>query len=224
VIPNTTGGGYYLDTTSTCVLRYDYTLQERPLPELSFINPVDVVEESDQVRADLATTVDGTSVSWQIAFINNIDTNVVQTGSSGSTFDIGGIYQYLQYVTLDDSVSPGSIQVTFIPTANGCVGAPLIDTISINPIDIPIFIPEVFTPDGEDEFNPTWNIQWTDDINPLDYEIIVYNRSGGQVHEMSELNPYWTGDSAPDGVYWWVLIEKSSNRITKSGGLTIKRK
>ena len=69
-----------------------------------------------------------------------------------------------------------------------------------------IFIPEVFTPNGDGAYD-TWQCSWTDEVDPAGWSMVVYNRSGGEVHRMP-LNEQWDGGTLPDAVFWWKLIDE----------------
>ena len=126
-------------------------------------------------------------------------------------------------ITLSDTNSPAEIIFTIIPiTGQGCIGDTVFDTIRVNPRGIDIFIPEIFTPNGDD-FKEVWQIQWAENINIEDYQMFVFNRSGGLVFRMDPVNDMWNGDSLPDGVYWWKMIHKPTGDVT-TGGVTIVRK
>ncbi len=90
----------------------------------------------------------------------------------------------------------------------------------LNPETDEIFIPEVFTPNG-DNFNDTWQVQWIDAIKPEEYRIEVYNRAHGLVYDMRKLHPNWDGGLLPDGVYWWRLFHRE--QPIEAGGVTIRR-
>lgn len=130
------------------------------------------------------------------------------------------------FVDLTNTV--GRSQIQMYPTAFGCTGDTVLVKLLLNPVEVPIFVPELMSP-NDDGFNDTWLIQWTDEINPNDYSMEVYNRSGGLVHRMERLRQDWDGTSfngsttLPDGVYWWRLYKTEGMQLEQSGGLTIRR-
>jgi gliding motility-associated-like protein len=221
-IPNQ-AGGYYVDTSQTCWEEYTFILNERPKPSLSFVSLPEIREQSDQVLVELVSDVNQTNFTWQAIHVNNIDSTYLGAGNSSGPLDSAVAFTFLESVPLQYVMSPGAILLSFFPEAGGCAGDALVDTILINPAEVPIFIPEAFTPDG-DEFNDTWNIQWTGEVDETQYRVLLYNRSGGEVLNMSPLNANWRGDVLPDGVYWWVLLQESDGKVIKNGGLTIRRK
>ena len=56
--------------------------------------------------------------------------------------------------------------------------------------------------------------------------IRVFNRAGGQVAELPDLNTEWNAANMPDGIYWWILYERFDGQspiVFRKGGLKIKR-
>lgn len=77
--------------------------------------------------------------------------------------------------------------------------------------NINIFVPNTFTPDG-DEFNQYWMIYATG-IDIYETEVIVYNRWGEQIWKTLDINVPWDGTYmgklVPDGIYTWIINTKS---------------
>ncbi len=72
---------------------------------------------------------------------------------------------------------------------------------------ITFFIPNVFTPDGDD-FNEEFKPVMTSGYDPYDYHLIIYNRWGEILFESFNASYGWNGtyrdgNLAPDGVYVW---------------------
>lgn len=72
---------------------------------------------------------------------------------------------------------------------------------------ITFFIPNVFTPDGDD-FNEVFKPIMTSGYDPYDYHMIIYNRWGEILFESFDAAYGWNGTYrdgklAPDGVYVW---------------------
>lgn len=116
---------------------------------------------------------------------------------------------------------PGKIEFEVLPISQECVGEPDTVSIFVNPEEVPIFIPEAMTPNG-DGWNDYWLIQWDDGVYPDDFSMELYSRDQGLLFTMPVLRSDWDGGGLPDGVYHWVLRDKQKN-VRKSGGLTIRR-
>jgi gliding motility-associated-like protein len=87
--------------------------------------------------------------------------------------------------------------------ANGCIASDLV-TVTIVPCgNIEIFIPNVFTPNGDGQ-NDTYGIQ---SINALTQEAVIVNRWGEVMAVLNQLNQWWdgttaNGNEALEGVYF----------------------
>jgi gliding motility-associated-like protein len=73
-----------------------------------------------------------------------------------------------------------------------------------------VFIPNTFTPNG-DGINDVFYVNGAD-IDPNDFEVIIFNRWGDVVHKSSNPNEVWQGEDhadslyfAQDGVYQYVI-------------------
>jgi gliding motility-associated-like protein len=90
-----------------------------------------------------------------------------------------------------------------VTDANGCIAGDLI-TVAIVPCgNIEIFIPNVFTPNGDGQ-NDTYGIQ---SINALTQEAVIVNRWGEVMAVLNQLNQWWdgttaNGNEALEGVYF----------------------
>ncbi len=119
---------------------------------------------------------------------------------------------------------PTSLQLYLTPENQICPGKTDTIDVLINPGDLAIFIPELVTP-NDDDFNRYWKVQWTDNINPQDYQIALFNRSYGKVIE-GDLEKFEEWDpntmNIADGVYRWILRE-ADGKVVRTGGLTIRR-
>jgi gliding motility-associated-like protein len=95
-----------------------------------------------------------------------------------------------------------SVDIT-VTDANGCTAGDLV-TVDIIPCgNIEIFIPNVFTPNGDGQ-NDTYGIQ---SINALTQEAVIVNRWGEVMAVLNQLNQLWdgttaNGNEALEGVYF----------------------
>jgi gliding motility-associated-like protein len=193
-----------------------------PKPVMQYQQPLrTVLTGADPISIGVGTDLDLTSITWTALTGDSISVDSV----SGVT----GLLNAFEFETLTNIIHlqsdyiPDSIVYIFLPESRGCVGA--FDTIvfNVNPNQFPIFVPEVFTPDGNG-FNDTWKIQWRSDLNAADYLIDVYNPSGGRVYQMTPIKSDWNGENLPDGVYWWVLKNITTSEVVLAGGVTIRRR
>ena len=86
--------------------------------------------------------------------------------------------------------------------------------------DIRIFVPNAFTPDG-DQFNETFTPVLDGDYNPYDYTFLIFNRWGEVVFESRNADIGWDGtfggNVVQDGVYIWkISVTSIDGSITKN--------
>lgn len=233
--PDTINGGVdsshaYADTTRMCFIRRSVTMHVVENPQLTLdANTVGVVSSDQEMIFNFTSDTDNTVVNWSVNNQNTLNPNAIFNPSGGQeTSGLAGVpFPIQNTISLEHPESPAQVVYTFIPsinTSNGltCVGTTVYDTLHVNPENLNVFIPEVFTPDG-DEFNPYWMVQVKSGVDPADYTLVLYNRAGGVVYEMSPLTDTWDGGTLPDGVYWWNLLNSAGKSVDK-GGLTIRRK
>ncbi|HSY77521.1 MAG TPA: gliding motility-associated C-terminal domain-containing protein [Bacteroidia bacterium] len=106
--------------------------------------------------------------------------------------------------------------------ANGCV---ITATVTIDMKCFDFTIPNVFTPNGDND-NDLFYIN----IPTIDtYEITIYDRWGKEMYKSSDAYQYWNGKNesgaeAPDGVYYYIIKSTcGSNKYDKQGFVQIIR-
>ncbi len=113
---------------------------------------------------------------------------------------------------------------------NGCQSLPqdFTATIELCPQEL-IFIPNTFTPDG-DENNNEWGPIFTSGYDPYRFQLMVFNRWGNIVWESFNSLAKWDGTydnkKCQDGVYFWTImygVEGTDERKQIQGHLTIIR-
>ena len=103
----------------------------------------------------------------------------------------------------------GNYEVTLVVSSvAGCYDS-ITKTIEVSPI-ITLYIPNTFTPDG-DEFNQTWQI-FIDGVDLYSLDLRVYNRWGETMWENHDAKATWdgtyNGEIVPSGLYTWTLSAK----------------
>jgi gliding motility-associated-like protein len=121
------------------------------------------------------------------------------------------------------SVSPNQNAVynVYFTDVNGCLAQSQV-SVFFDPF---IYIPNTFTPDGDEhnnEFRPVLG-------NIREFELFVYNRWGQIVHEMTSTDDYWDGTyrnhPCQDGTYVWKLKYKdfANNKKELTGHINLLR-
>ena len=204
-----------------CNTQIDTVLTVFPVPQVVFTDVPTIVSSNNFVDIDVQDPfTDGVTFNWSTGSIGQVNFQP-DMGAEGPGL-IGQDETISSLIALEDESSPAQIIFIVTPSTAQCTGISVSDTIQVNPLDQPIFVPEVFTPNG-DGINDTWQIQWRQDFDLSQYTMLVYNRAGAEVLEMSPVVATWDGGSLPDGVYWWKLLNQTGRRVL-SGGLTIRRK
>lgn len=212
-------------TQQLCRDSLDTVITVLPRPVVIPDVPDPTISSGTDIEFYVGTNVDQTSFTWvvqgvgQVSFSQDQDSIPPIAGNAQGNITVTPSLNQNGFEGYD----PAQAIFSIVPLAYGCYGDTEYVTIRINPEDKPIFIPEVFTPNGDDQ-NDRWLIQWNDRIRPQDFTIIVYNRSGGQVHSMNPIDDRWDGGSLPDGVYWWNLMHASDPSQNRKGAVTIRRR
>ena len=108
---------------------------------------------------------------------------------------------------------------TFVLTAFGC-GIQESVSLTIQEASCDVFIPNIFTPNG-DEFNNTFQIKGIEFQGNA--HLVVFNRWGGIVFEDTKYDGLWdpNGGGVSDGTYFYVLTLESGEAF--DGTITILR-
>jgi gliding motility-associated-like protein len=205
-----------------CITIAKDTVKVWPIPDGSVINAPGTISGLDSIKFSMGTNVLNTHFSWTAMTEGSVLISPV--AGTTDTIDFTETITIAVQDSLKSSFTPGTVTFLIVPKSEICTGETDKVIVRINPSNTAIFIPEVFTPNPEeDDDNSTWQIQWRNDIRKEDYEIYIYNRSGGQVDYLPELTDLWAGDGLPDGVYWYKIQSKLGSLVAK-GAVTIRRK
>jgi gliding motility-associated-like protein len=140
---------------------------------------------------------------------------------------------YMTYIRLDSAAVPGQsyeegpnvvpmnsnndFEITYnnIPAGrydvivtdqNGCS----LELIARVPLDTDIFIPNIFTPNG-DGSNDVFFIRNLPEANA---NLVITNRWGGEIYSTKSYQNNWDGGDAADGVYYYRLEAPDTDAIT----------
>jgi gliding motility-associated-like protein len=101
------------------------------------------------------------------------------------------------------------------------------DTIIIEPVNCDLFIPIVFTPNG-DQYNESFYARASEDI--YDFHLSVFSRWGELIWETFDKEGKWNGThngrSAAEGTFFWILKYKclgAPQDFMKNGSVTLLR-
>jgi gliding motility-associated-like protein len=193
--------GCLVDTTfDSYVCAWDF-------PNAQFIASPQVTTTEDPTVTFTNTSDDNTTNQWNFAGL----------GASNEENPV------FTFPDLEQGTYPVTLTVT---NDYGCVDTTML-IITVEQ-EVQFFIPNTFTPDGDD-FNETWKIQGYG-FDPYNFKVTIYNRWGEIVWESNNAEVAWDGkfmgNIVPDGVYVWKITTKrlrDDSKVERFGHLTIMR-
>lgn len=147
--------------------------------------------------------------------VTNTDVSLINTSVGASTYQWtieqgvpGSATTEDVQTSLPNGLS-GNYEVTLVVSSvAGCYDS-ITKIIEVSPV-ITLYIPNTFTPDG-DEFNQTWQI-FIDGVDMYSLDLRVYNRWGETMWESHNPEAEWdgtyNGEIVPSGIYTWTLSAK----------------
>lgn len=169
-------------TENGCVASYAADVIVHPQPDAFFV----AYPLSPQLLGVPVSFTDGTATNGGAIATWAWTINGIPAGDSAPVLDW-------------TSTWPGQYTIALtVTTTDGCT-----DTYTmIYQVDGgPITIPNVFSPNGDDE-NETFHIT---NVDHYTNELKIYNRWGNVVYETTNYKNNWTGEGVPDGTYYYIL-------------------
>ncbi len=172
--------------------------------------------EGESTNLSYVANQDFVQFNWRVLNAVNIDTGGSYQGMGTSDEIINTSFQLLS------ERSTGFLSLEIFPQKGECIGDSVITTLSIFPAQTTLFIPGLFTPNG-DGVNDCWEIVFPETSDPSDYFVKVFSRNGKLVYEENSLAEQWKGIDCPDGDYYFLIGATNSNEVIK-GAVSILRK
>jgi gliding motility-associated-like protein len=129
------------------------------------------------------------------------------------------------FTATNTGTAPITGTITVTPMINGCAGIPWTYTITVNPLDKDVFVPNVFSPNNDGK-NDLLRI-YGNYIAKVDMRI--FNQWGEQVERITDKTRGWDGrhqgKPQPVGVYVYVLeaVMADGRTVRKKGSITLLR-
>lgn len=172
------------DTTYSAMIEaFDYPIAEFGI----YPNPITILEPTATMSDSSSSDV--TSFAWSFG-----DNGIL--GSSS--------VQNPEFTFPDDSATNFTVGL-IVTNANGCTDT--IEHIVVMNGVYSFYVPSAFTPNSDgvnDVFFPQG-----EGLDPLDYEMLIFDRWGNKIFESSETFSSWDGtinsQPAPEGVYVWKI-------------------
>ena len=193
-----------------------FTMTVHPYPYITVLDTQHYISGGQEFQVLIESSTDSTAFIWNASSQEYIRFSP-KSDTAGGDLDYAIVSFGVE--NLEENY-PGQIDIVVQPRSQECTGEPHSITVFVNPEEVDIFVPEVMTPNG-DQQNDTWLIQFNEDLDPADYKMELYNRSLGLLKVRPSLYGDWNGDNLPDGVYHWVL-RRQDDSVVKSGNLTIR--
>jgi gliding motility-associated-like protein len=178
-----------------------------------------------RLRGTIAT--DGNDLSWdayQHPLVTVLAYELVRVGPAGETVVFTGTAGDLKFLDQLDLVANEGITLCYFLRVNVTYtlpdGTALGRSITSNTVCLTpapkVYVPNVFAPGGVNRiFRPLLSFGV-----PTTYQLLVFDRWGGQVFESADLNLGWDGtrnnEPMPAGIYPYVI------RLTPQGGTTVE--
>lgn len=209
------------ETTSTIYSpgTYTVTLTTNLLNCSSTTTMTDLITSFENPVADFTYDI---SSSGEVQFNNN------STNGDSYFWDFGDQGTSTEFEPLHTYSQGGTYNVTFeVTSAEGCIATLIEELIVVKDLDM--FIPNSFTPDG-DEHNNTWIPVIGGDFDPTTYRLEIYNRWGELIFLSRDVNVGWDGtiqnQPCPEGVYSYKIYMSNlttDNKVEQKGLINLMR-
>ncbi len=195
-----------------CKASASISVSQRPKPVFlnSFMD--ESIKDGELLEIQVSISPSSAIGFWQI--VETINLNFQGSSEGEGTFE--------KNFSLADDRSLGTAAISFYSDNLGCPGDTFQIHVEVLPESEDVFIPDVFTPNG-DGTNDYWAIIPADGVE-LE-KITIFNSLGGTVVEISAPQE-WDAAGCPDGTYYYVAIFtgiQSNGKIVKKGAVTILR-
>lgn len=205
-------------SSRSCINAETFHHLVHPIPYYVEGIPADLtLIQNEQINLDIRTQPSSSITYWQADRANYEFVNPGDTGiASPERLLIDG--------RLVNAYSGAEILVYLQPQANGCYGDRDSVLISVQPVDVEVFIPGIITPNG-DNLNDAWEIRPKSGFSARNFTMKVFTNQGSLVKRFvlnAEELTLWSADEVPDGIYRWMLFDGEGNFYRK-GALTILR-
>ncbi len=212
---NTTATTTYTFTPDSgqCANETTFTLQVDPIPALIDITRDTTVTDGTVVAPyNFNITDPAGGIQWR-----NSNTSIGLTASGTGTIP--------SFTATNTADTPYTALITTIPFVNGCAGVSQSFKITVLPLGKDIFVPNVFSPDGDGK-----NEQLFIYGNYIaSVEMQIFNQWGQRLETLTDTIRGWDGkykgSAQPVGVYLYVLkgVLKDGRKVRMKGSITLIR-
>jgi gliding motility-associated-like protein len=213
-VSNQTSGTYtFTPTAGQCAI-----------PNTSLVVTVTPVAVTDP---ELDTTVtDGVIIPGNILSGSPAGVSFIWTNSNTAIgLNASGTGNIPSFTAINKGSSPVTGTITVTPTYNGCTGTARSFVVTVIPLDKDIFVPNVFTPNGDGKNDILY--AYSNYIDKI--EMRIFNQYGQQVQVITDFHKGWDGKykgtPQPVGVYMYALkaVMTDGRTIQLKGNITLLR-
>jgi gliding motility-associated-like protein len=214
IISNQTSGTYtFTANAGQCsVAAVTINVTVTPLPSVNQWHDTTVNDGMVIPDNNFTGTPSGTSFVW-----SNSNTAIGLAAS--------GTGSVPSFTAINKGGTPVKGTITVTPMFNGCAGAPINYVITVNPLDKDIFVPNVFTPNGDGKNDILYVYgNYIDKV-----EMRIFNQWGQQVQLITDRHKGWDGrykgTPQPVGVYVYTVkaVMTDGRTIQLKGNITLLR-
>ncbi len=214
VVSNQTSGVYTFTTApGQCAAPgATFTVTVPPVATVNSTTDISVTDGATIPLFSPSGTPAGVSFSW-----TNSNTAIGLAAS--------GTGNVPSFTAINKGSAPISATITVTPIINGCAGTPVSYVITVTPLEKDVFVPNVFSPNGDGKNDILF--AYGNYIDQLDMRI--FNQWGEQVYVINSKAKGWDGTykgkAQPVGVYVYALkaVLSDGRTVQMKGSITLVR-
>ncbi len=189
-------------------------VEERQRPSLDDTDSLITLAAGATLLFTLNPNPPNAKVHWEVEQFANID-------EGRSSFASGGQGSLTGRFFPRSSRAPGGIDYLAYARSDGCRSDSSRIRVRVLPESSQLFIPEVFTPNG-DGVNDEWIILVPEGDSPDAYSITLYDRRGRPIFKRNTLSQPWDGGNLPDGIYYYTIVRELDGFSTRGAVAIVK--
>lgn len=212
VIIASKAGDYSVTATrssSGCTATATQTVGIKPTPNLTIPIPETTLLSGTAPDFDWAVSPAGAVIGWDAVLKNISPIPVSGTGLPG-----------IQSFDLINKNLTGAAVFSITTELNGCIGASDTAFFKILPAELEVYAPEIISPNGNSA-NQTWQLSYPDYLLPDEFEMYIFNRSGGRIVGPQPLDFIWEANGCPNGTYFYLIKKKDGSGKQFKGAVTV---
>ncbi len=212
-ISNQVNGVYtFTPNSGLCATTTTFTVQVNPIPSVTVRTDTTVNDGSILPPTNFTATPGVVTLSWT-------NSNPAIGLPSAGTGNVPS------FVAVNKGTANITATITVTPSINGCIGTARTYTITVRPLNKDVFVPNVFSPNGDGKNDVL--LVYGNYIDKL--EMRIFNQWGQQIALINSRTQGWdgrdNGKPQPVGVYMYALraVMSDGRTIQLKGSITLVR-